>query len=194
MPKKKIPNIYIRQYDKLAKQPTRQFLIIALVVIAMLGIGFTAYRYKDLFRKGTPQQIVSIVQKETVSIYYPTSPGKLVEKKIDIKNNLSDQEKGEVILKSLKAFKTIPEAVSLTEVVMDSDGILYLNFSKEIAEGDPPPMPEIIRVFSIVNSFLGSYRNSKAVQFLVEGHPLYTLNGAVYTYKPIQFNQDLLED
>jgi len=212
--KKKLPNIYIRQYQEFGKKRSavRKPFIIALVVIIVLAAGAIAYIYKDLWikkpqqlvtivKKETisvyfkkPQQLVTIVKKETISVYFPTGKGKLVEKKIDIATNLSDKEKGNAIIRNLKAFKAIPEELTLNDLALDSDGILYLNLSKDIAVKKTATIAEITRIFSIVNSFLGNFRNASKVQLLVEGHPVYTLNGTVYTYKPLEFNQDLLED
>ena len=141
-----------------------------------------------------PQQLVTIVQKETITIYVPTGQSKLIEKKIDITSNLSDKEKGDLIIRNLKAHKSIPDELVLNDLVVDYDGILYLNFSHIISEKPITAMTEILKTFSIVNSFLGSFRNTNKVQFLVEGQPVYTLNGTVYTYKPLEFNKDLLED
>lgn len=195
MPKKKIPNIYIRQYQEFKEKPSlvRKPFVIVLAVIIVLAAGAMAYIYRDIWIK-KPQQLVTIVQKETVSVYFPTGMGKLAEKKIDITSNLSDQEKGNLIIRNLKTLKGIPEELTLNDLVVDSDGILYLNFSKSISEKKTTAMTEILETFSIVNSFLGSFRNTNKVQFLVEGQPVYTLNGTVYTYKPLEFNQDLLED
>jgi spore germination protein GerM len=195
MPKKKIPNIYIRQYQEYKQKPSlvRKPFVIVLVVIIVLAAIAMAYIYRDMWIK-KPQQLVTIVQKETVSVYFPKGQGKLVEKKIDITNNLSDQEKGSLIIRNLKALKSIPEELTLNDLVVDSDGILYLNFSKNISEKKTTAMTEILKTFSIVNSFLGSFRNTNKVQFLVEGQPVYTLNGTMYIYKPLEFNQDLLED
>jgi hypothetical protein len=195
MPKKKIPNIYIRQYQEHKQKPSlvRKPFVIVLVVIIVLAAGAMAYIYKDMWIK-KPQQLVTIVQKETVSVYFPKGQGKLAEKKIDITSNLSDQEKGNLIIRNLKALKSIPEELTLNDLVVDSDGIMYLNFSKNISEKKTTAMTEILKTFSIVNSFLGSFRNTNKIQFLVEGQPVYTLNGTVYTYKPLEFNQDLLED
>jgi hypothetical protein len=190
-----MPNIYIRQYQTSEKKPAlvRKPFIIALVVIVVLAASAIAYIYKDLWIK-KPQQLVTIAQKETVSVFFPSDQGKLIEKKIDIISNLSDKEKGNIIIRNLKMLKSIPEALTLNDLVIDYDGILYLNFSKDISEKKTAAMTEILKTFSIVNSFLGSFRNTNKVQFLVEGQPVYTLNGTVYTYKPLEFNQDLLED
>jgi hypothetical protein len=195
MRKKKMPNIYIRQYQEFKEKPSlvRKPFIIVLAVIIVLAAGAMAYIYRDMWIK-KPQQLVTIVQKETVSIYFSTGQSKLIKKEIDITSNLSDKEKGNFIIKSLKTLKGIPEDLTLNDLVVDSDGVLYLNFSKNISEIKTTSMTEILRTFSIVNSFLGSFRNTNKVQLLVEGQPVYTLNGTVYTYKPLEFNQDLLED
>jgi hypothetical protein len=195
MRKKKMPNIYIRQYQEFKGKPSlvRKPFVIVLAVIIVLAAGAMAYIYRDMWIK-KPQQLVTMVQKETISIYFPTGQNKLIEKKIDIMSNLSDKEKGDLIIRNLKTFKGIPEELTLNDLVIDSDGVLYLNFSKNISDKKITSMTEILKTFSIVNSFLGSFRNTNKVQFLVEGQPVYTLNGTVYTYKPLEFNQDLLED
>jgi hypothetical protein len=193
--KKKLPSIYIRQYQEFGKKrlTARKSFIIALVIIVVLAAGAMAYIYKDMWMK-KPQQLIAIAQKETISVFFPTGQGKLIEKKFDIISNLTDSEKGNVIIRNLKTLRTIPEELALSDFVVDSDGILYLNFSKDIVEKKSTTITEITKVFSIVNSFLGNFRNANRVQFLVEGHPVYTLNGTVYTYKPLEFNKDLLED
>ena len=195
MRKKKMPNIYIRQYQEFKEKPSlvRKPFVILLGVIIVLAAGAMAYIYRDMWIK-KPQQLVTIVQKETVSIYFSTGQSKLIEKKIDITSNLSDKEKGNLIIKNLKTLKGVPEDLTLNDLVIDSEGVLYLNFSKHISEIKTTSMTEILRTFSIVNSFLGSFRNTNKVQFLIEGQAVYTLNGTVYTYKPLEFNQDLLED
>jgi hypothetical protein len=191
----KVPNIYIRQYQDHKQKPplVRKPFIIVLIASIVLAAGAVAYIYKDVWIK-KPQQLVTVVRKETVSIYFPTVQGKLIEKKIGISGNLNDKEKGDFIIRNLKALKAIPEEVTLNDLVVDSDGVLYLNFSRNIAEKKLTMMTEILKTFSIVNSFLGSFGNTNKVQLLVEGQPVYTLHGAVYTYRPLEFNQDLLED
>lgn len=195
MPKKKIPDIYIRQYPEYKQKPSlvRKPFVVALAVIVVLAAAALAYIYKNMWLE-KPQQLVTIVQKETIAIYVPAGQGKLIEKKIDITNNLSDKEKGNLIIRNLKTNKSIPDELILNDLVVDYDSILYLNFSKDISEKKTAAMTEILKTFSIVNSFLGSFKNTNKVQFLVEGQPVYTLNGTVYTYKPLEFNQDLLED
>lgn len=195
MRKKKLPDIYIRQYTAFEKKHplVRKSFILIFVVIIVLAAGAAAYIYRDTWIK-KPAPEIKIIQKETISVYTPTDQGKLIEKRIDITGAPNDKEKGEAIIKNLKTLKSVPEDLTLNDLVIDSDGILYLNFSKDILEKQTTAMMEITKTFSIVNSFLGTFRNANKVQLLVEGQPVYTLNGTVYTYKPLEFNQDLLED
>ena len=171
----------------------RKPFLIALIVIFVLAAGGMAYIYRDLWMK-KPQQITTFIQKDTISLYIPKGQGKLAEKRIDIQSNMGDREKGDTILRNLKNLNVIPETVVLNDFAMDSDGIIYLNFSKTFGEGKISAIGEILRTFSIVNTFLANFRNTKGVLLLTEGQPVYTPGGAIYAYKPLEFNQDLLED
>lgn len=195
MREKKPPDIYIRQYRTFKKKYpiVRKPFILVFAVIVVLAAGSAAYLYSDMWTK-KPLPAVKTVQKETISIYSTTDQKKLTEKKIDITGTPGDKEKGEIIIKNLKTVKNIPEELVLYDLAIGSDSILYLNFSKNITEKETTAMMEILETFSIVNSFLATFRNANKVQFLVEGQPVHTLNGTVYTYKPLEFNQDLLED
>lgn len=107
MRKKKIPTIYIRQYQEHKQEPSlvRKPFIIILLITIVLAAGAIAYIYKDLWIE-KPQQLVTIVRKETISVFFPAGQAKLIEKKIDISNNLSDKEKvtsSSKILKRLRA-------------------------------------------------------------------------------------------
>ena len=49
-------------------------------------------------------------------------------------------------------------------------------------------------IYSLVNSFIESFRDAKRVQLLVEGQPVYTRSGLLYVFEPLQFNKDVLEE
>ena len=195
MGKKKMPNIYIRQ-DHASNRKTslvRKPFIIVFIAIAVLTAGLLVYVYKDRWME-KPQQPVTIIRKETITLYVPAGQRKLIEKKIDITGSFNDKARGDLIIRNLKELKCVPEELTLNDIVVDYDGILYLNFSNIVSEKPISAITEILKTFSIVNSFLGNFKNTNKVQFLVEGQPAYTLNGTVYTYKPLEFNKDLLED
>jgi hypothetical protein len=73
------------------------------------------------------------------------------------------------------------------------DGVLYLNVSKEFVDRSTPER-EITMTYGIVNSFIESFRNTKSVQLLIEGEPVYTRSGLLYLFEPLQFNKDVVEE
>ena len=76
----------------------------------------------------------------------------------------------------------------------NTEATIYLNLSRDVLGDKTSPAKEITKVYSMVNSFLLSLKDAKKVQILVEGQPVYTLNGTVYIYKPIEFNKYVMED
>lgn len=188
------PNVFIRQYQKQGGKKSFKAPLLVLLVLVLVALGILGYQYKDLWLKNAPQQIAASVKKDYITIYCPVKTGKLEEKKIDVSNNLSDQQKAEQILANMKTLGILPQTTTLYDMAVNSDGVLYLNFSRDIFMGKVSSKNDILKTFSIVNSFLATFRNAGKVQLLTDGEPIYTTGGTVYTYKPIEFNNDLLED
>lgn len=193
--KKKNANLYVRQYETHRKKPPRirkSFLVLIAIVVPVICAA-AVYLYRDmLFQK--PVHPVQIAHTYEIPVYVMGGLGKLEENKIEISDNLSDKQKADLIITNLKQYKAIPSTAELNDMAIGSDGIMYLDFSRQIVEERVSAMTEILRTFSIVNSFIGSFRGIDKLQLLVEGQPVYTLNGTVYTHKPLEFNKDLLED
>lgn len=141
-----------------------------------------------------PRKQVVRIEKNTVSLLYPGNDGKLFEKTIEIDSAATLKDKGATIISELKNAGLAPENLLLQEVVIDNEGVIYLNFTKDLLQGDTKRNDEIGTVYSIVNSFLASFRYTKKVQLLVGWKPVYTLRGTVYTYLPIEFNKHVMED
>ncbi len=191
----KTQDIYFRQNERPVRKPSpvSKPFIITVAIIFVLAMGSLAYFYKDMWIK-KQEQPVQVIRKEVITLYIPSDQNKLIEKNIDITGIFNEKAKGDLIINKLKELKILPEEVTLNDVAVDYESTLYLNFSNIVSEKPMSSMSEILKTFSIVNSFLGTYKNTNKVQLLVEGQPVYTLNGAVYIYKPLEFNKDLLED
>ena len=143
--------------------------------------------------KVEPGKVITPEKKETTFIYIPGDTGKLVKKSIEIKVSLPEREKAELIMSSLKKEKAVPEKLSLHEFIIDTDGTMFLNLSHDI-NNDTVNTNNINVIYGIVNSFLSCFKDAKRVQILVNGQALYTIGGQLYTYTPIEFNNQLLED
>ncbi len=165
--------------------------IIILIVLLVAAGGYYAYRYIRIAKQ--PKTTV-VAETMELKLYYPVSDTKLGLKSLSVRTGATDREKVDAIIAGLKQNKVLPPGVSLTEFATDTEGTLLLNFSQELAAMKPDPVTEIQTVYSIIDSFLANFNKSKSVQLLAGGQPFFTINGTVYTYKPIEFNSHILED
>ena len=187
---KKVQPTLPHKTNKPQQRPVRTVYIILLAAVVVLALLITGYRMKVALE---PKAIFMAPGTQTVSIFFP-SQNKLAEKRLDVRSNISDTEKAEMIINKLKQEKHLPQGFTLYESATDAEGVMYLNVSRDIINGKPSTMKEILTVYSIANSFLATFKEAQKILFLVDGQPLYTLRGTLYTYKPIEFNPDLLED
>ncbi len=188
-PKKK--DIYIGGKPPAHGGHARTPYIIALVVIALAAAGFFAYRYARLAR---PPRTVVVEESSELKIYYPSRPAKLSLKSSPARNTLTDREKADAIISGLRTGKVLPDTLALTDFAADTEGTLILNFTPDIALLKLDPLTEIQTIYAIVNSFLANFTKAKNVQLLAAGQAFFTIGGTVYTYRPIEFNSQMLED
>lgn len=165
--------------------------IVALVCLVIVAGGYFAWKYIGFARQ--PRQVV-VSDMVDLKLYYPAPPAKLAVKSIPVKANVTDREKADVIISALKSSRVLPESIALTEFTADPDGTLLLNFSHEMTTMKLDPLTEIQTVYAIINSFLANFTRAKSVQLLAGGQAFFTVNGTVYTYKPLEFNSQILED
>jgi hypothetical protein len=184
----------IRHFTNTLNKPISARMLITIFILLALLIVLIIIIHKKILRNLEPQGYIISIKKDTMSIFIPTSQEKLGKKTLEIKGGLSEREKADIIIKELKKEKCVSDKLMLHELAIDQDGIMYLNFSKEILDTKTRGVSEITMVYTIVNSFLSNFGNAKKVQLLIEGQPVYTINGLIYTYMPIEFNQTLLED
>ncbi len=172
------------------RRPSVPYIIVLICLVVAAG-GYFAWKYLGFARQ--PKQIV-VSDMVELKLYYPAPPAKLAVKGIPVKANALDREKADVIISALKSGRVLPESIALTEFAADQDGTLLLNFSHEIATMKLDPLTEIQTVYAIVNSFLANFTRAKSVQLLAGGQAFFTINGTAYTYKPLEFNSQILED
>ena len=184
----------IEEFEEEIKRKKRKKKIIFLF-IACIWLGFVTFiLYNRFSNSRVIIQSTDTDKKEELVIFYPGEGLRLTKTTLKLQNNAQDKKRIDLVIKALKELKAIPEGLILYEFALDERGIVYANFSKELLEETKEPTREITVVFSLVNSILANTPNAKAVQFLIEGKPLYTLNGIIYTYRPISYNEKLMED
>ena len=110
-----------------------------------------------------------------------------------MQKGVSDKAKAQIIFRLLKEAQCIPDRLRLYELALGDDGVLYLNVSGDLI-GPRAIAREINTTYAVVNSFIESFHDAKAVQFLVDGEAVYTRNGLLFLLEPLRFNKELLED
>jgi hypothetical protein len=184
----------IRQLRDLPSKKQINYKKLAVICIPLIILtSFFVYFFKYMADTQPEKQVVQ-VEKNNISLLYPGNDGKLSEKTIEIDSAATSKDKGGIVISELKKVGLVPESLSLQEMVIDNEGIIYLNFTKDLLQGANGKSDDIGTVYSIVNSFLASFRYTKKVQLLVDWKPVYTLRGTVYTYLPIEFNKQVMED
>lgn len=174
------------------RRTSNRMLVVIFAFCSVLALFITIYKE---FRIVEPVKHVLLpLQSDAVIVYVPSGEQKLAEKKMEVKTGMPDREKADIIMSELRRSKAIPEELKLYDFSTNDEGTLYLNLSKEVRDTALTSMREIIMTYAITNSFLASFKGMNQVQLLAEGQPFYTLNGVMYTYMPLEFNRDLLEE
>ena len=164
-------------------------VIFGLLVLVLAGLGCYLYN-----RPAMPAvRRAAEGEKEVVSVFFPDEQGRLERKAVEVRKQLLDRARADILFRELKEVRSIPDRLRLYELAMGADGVLYLNVSKEFIDPGSPER-EVAMVYSIVNSFAASFPGVRSVQLLVEGEPVYTRSGMLYMLKPLQPNKELLED
>ena len=170
--------------------PYRKLIILFILLAIFCGLLIS----QVILRKGTPGKPVAASKNEALIIFLPGSEGKLKKKNVEIKEDIPDKEKADMIMRELRKGNAVPENLSVYNIAIDTDGVMYLNLSHGIKVENGDPKAEIALVYAIVDSFLSNFRGAKGVQLLVEGEALHTINGLLYTYMPMEFNNQIVED
>jgi hypothetical protein len=165
--------------------------LVMIFAAAILIIAFlTVYSYLN---RPEPMKGIPSVIMDSLYIFVPKDGNKLVQSVLQVKSGISERQKADELINELKKQKCVPEKLTLYDFATDDDGVMYLNFSNEI-QNDKNSLQEINMTYAIVNTFIYNFKSINKVQLLVEGRPTETINGIIYTYKPIEFKKDLMED
>ena len=124
-------------------------------------------------------------------------PGLVMEERtVPFSSDLGAQLKsvvGELVLGSKSGLgATLPPETKVLEVFVTAKGVVYVDLSKEAAQGTSGSHDELLSVYSIVNSLAVNFPAVKRVQLLVEDRPAETLAGHVDLSRPLTADMTLL--
>lgn len=171
-----------------------RYKVFAVICVCTVVVALCSVLYLKARPRSQPQFAVVPNDKESLYLFLPTETGGLQKKPLEVRATLSERARADILLQELRKARAIPASVRLRELAFGEDGVLYLDVSHEAVEQQPDMRGEIRIVYALVNSFIASFRDVSRVQLLVDGRPVYTFSGVVYTYGPLPFNNDVEEE
>lgn len=90
--------------------------------------------------------------------------------------------------------QTIPPHTTIKNVRIDSNGVVWLDFSSHLSQDHPGgSSAEIMTVYSIVNTILLNFEEVKKVRILIDGLKIETLAGHINCSTPFVANKDFIK-
>ncbi len=165
-----------------------KLLILIFALFAPLLIYLSLSERTDLATKESFLPSVS-----EVKIYVPIDENSLTVRTVTAEIPKDSYGLANLLFRKLKDHGVIPEETRLLYFARDDNGTIYVDFSKDLTK-EELNFSEIALVYSIVNTFVSNFSSSRRVQLLIEGEPVNTLGGILFTYFPLEFNEDLMEE
>ena len=148
----------------------------------------------------SPETAPPLVE-ETVTLYFPSTVGDgLATETRQILHTAFPGDRAKQIISDLlagpsgdSAASLVPAGTRLRQVYVLDDGTAYADFSEELRSGiEGGSDPEILTVYSIVNSLALNLPEIRRVAILVEGRECETLNGHLDLRRPLKPDRKLV--
>jgi len=187
------------------KNKLQIILLLSLIVTAAFGVYYYLIPWlsSQPVRQIGEKSVITVPEgKKVRRMLYFSLNDRLVQEEREIplrsdefsaqiKDILMELIKGP--LNDLRLTTLIPEETKIKSIFIDSNGICYLNFGKEIQERFPGgAWTELLSLYSIVNTLSNNFPEINGVQILVEGYGVETLAGHIDTRYPLQRREDLV--
>lgn len=182
---------------KTKKKKLRIFLILLTILIVLILIFFFGSRKEKIKHLTKPPGTTPAakpareIQMKKVTLFFLSENDGLLhpeEREIQV-SSLNDEARAviEELIRGPKSdlLSTIPENTRVRQVFVTSDGIAYVDLSKNLLEANfYGSSGEMAVVYSIVNSLAYNFKAIKKVSLLVEGNERETLGGHIDLSRP----------
>jgi len=181
------------QFDTKDNQKNRAYKKIVLIIVVCLAIIVVSVQIYRYIKTTQTTHYIPATEQMTLTLCVPEYYGKLTQRVVPVQRYGTERQKADILIEQLKKGGYLPEKLVLLDFAIDDNGVLYMNFTKDIT-GVSIGTRDVMTAYTLINSFLLNFKNARTVFLLADGQPLHTLGGIVYTYIPLGFNQGLLED
>ncbi len=175
-------------------------------ILAALSVSAVVYLYiakTDI--KTAPEKSPAIplpkseIQKKDITLYFSSKNEEyLVPEMRQISLNGSLENQIAEVLKELTIgskdlLGIIPEGVKINKVRIEKNGMLSIDFNKELRDNHPKgSWAEMMTIYSIVNTITKNFPDIKKVKFLIDGNEVDTLTGHIDIRKPLAENMEIV--
>ncbi|MBI3815276.1 MAG: GerMN domain-containing protein [Nitrospinae bacterium] len=176
---------------------------IFILILAGLSAGAAVYLYTAKTDTGTvPEKSLPIppeIYKRDMTLYFSSKNEEYLVPEMrqvslngSIESQIADLVK-ELIIGSKDLINIMPEGVKINGVRIEKNGILYIDFNKELRDNHPKgSWAEMMTLYSIVNTVTKNFPDIKRVRILIEGRETDTLTGHIDTRKPLTENMEIV--
>lgn len=179
--------------------PWRNLFIVLFIILC--GVAYILIRYDVRKSPKDSSPPVSPTRERTVNLYYadPNSEKLAAEQRTIPLNRALKQTISTTINEFIKGSKgnlinPIPSNTVLREIRIDSDGVVWVDFSSHLSQSHPGgSSSEIMTVYAIVNTILLNFREVKKVGILIEGKSVDTLAGHINLSEPFLADRSFIK-
>jgi germination protein M len=188
---------------------TKRLVLLAILVVTAIILALVFFRSGgeekikqlplQLSKKQKPTEEQPLQTKTITLFFLSEEDGLLHPEEREIPDNpsvahLASQAIEELLKGSQNGSpSSFPEETKLRELFVTREGIAYVDFSGEIADGHiSGSTAEIQTVFTVVNSLTYNFKSIKRVFILIEGIERETLAGHIDLSRPLLPRYDLV--
>ncbi len=170
-----------------------------IVILIVMFITFIISVTISTENSQSVEQVLTSNEVKHVNVYFPRLPDfKFVAEKIEIENNINQEEKIEIVVNRLLAGNTkanfinvIPLGTKLNDISVENNTAV-VDFSKEFVENHPGgSLGEYNTIYSIVNS-ITEIEGIEQVIFLIDGKEQETYKGHAQFDLPIGRDESMI--
>ena len=184
-----------------AAATTAALLLLAGTIACSGGGAPEATPVDESAETSDEEPTVAPLKRFTVEVYFPSMVGDgLVGEYREIFQTVTPGDRAKQIVADLisgpstsEATRALPRGTRLRQVYVMPNGVAYLDFSADLAEGiGGGSMEELLTVYSIIDSVVLNVQEIKRVWILIDGQPVESLNGHIDLRRPLRPDPSLI--
>ena len=174
--------------------------IVGIILLLVLVLGCDDSREGETFQQTGQSAAVTPSQNRPVHLYFSDTDSQflMAENRVLKSSEDPDYFARRIIEALIKGpqqglTRTLPAATAIRAVFVTREGICFVDLSAAVTENHPGGIqPELLSIYSIVNSLVLNVPQIKTVKILINGNESETFAGHIDLQTPIKANMLLI--